>query len=147
MLKAAQLEPTPKRLDGSARGSAPARASTNHACFAYAHALTGAPAAASWLPNRFDVMVTTSDGRLWDCGENPNPWGCSEWTPPVNVTFSTQSPGIAQLGDQRLLVAARGNDGQAYLKEWDWGQGTGGWIASGGWLSGGVALGNMDQGP
>jgi hypothetical protein len=95
------------------------------------------PAVASWLPGRFDVMMIDSAGNMWDCGGDKNvPWGvCYGWGHPAGATF-THSPGIVALGDQRLLVGARGSDGQAWAKPWHWGQNVGSWIAAGGALAG-----------
>jgi hypothetical protein len=114
------------------------------------------PAVASWLPGRFDVMIVAigpdSKANLWDCGgSNFIPWGsCSLWTPPTGITFDdgrgnvVASPGIVALGDQRLLISMRGSDGQAWMKLWHWGQNTGPWVASGGWLAGaGLGLEQM----
>jgi hypothetical protein len=93
-----------------------------------------------------DVMVVDANGNLWDCwGTNFTFSACSLWTPPSGITFTdgagnvVASPGIVALGDQRLVVSMRGSDGQLWMKLWHWGQYTGPWIASGGWLAGGQA--------
>jgi hypothetical protein len=97
----------------------------------------GKPAVASWLPGRFDVMLIDTQGRLFDCGgDNNTAWGnCFIWTPPAGITFNA-SPAITAEGDQRLVVAARGSDGQGWMKEWNAGQDTGNWVATGGALAG-----------
>ena len=115
------------------------------------YALVSKAAAASWSPGRMDVMVVDANGNLWDCwGTNftgpaggPSFGACSLWSPPSGITFTdgagnvVASPGIVALGDQRLVVSMRGSDGQLWMKLWHWGQYTGPWIASGGWLAGG----------
>jgi hypothetical protein len=104
----------------------------------------GKPAVASWLPGRFDVMLIDAEGRLFDCGgTNGSAWGnCSYWAPPAGITF-TNSPAIAALGDNRLVVAARGSDGQGWMVEWNNGPNTGGWVATSGSLAGAsVGLGS-----
>lgn len=106
-------------------------------------ALVSKVAAASWLPGRMDVMVVDANANLWDCwGDNFAFSSCNLWSPPSGITFSdgsgrvVASPGIVALGDQRLIVSMRGSDGQLWMKLWHWGQYTGPWIPSGGWLAG-----------
>ena len=97
----------------------------------------GKPAAASWAPGRFDVLLIDTMGRLFDCGGDADKsWGnCSEWQPPSGISFSN-SPAITQMGDQRLVVAARGSDRQGWIKEWNFATDTGPWVATGGRLAG-----------
>lgn len=113
------------------------------------YTIADSPDVASWLPNRFDVMVTDTNGNLWDCGgSNSGSWGsCAGWSPPTNSNGQplkfTNKPSIIALGDQRLLVASRATDpacpscaAQGWMKLWDWGKYTGPWVSTGGALAG-----------
>jgi hypothetical protein len=100
------------------------------------------PAAASWLYGRVDVMMVDSTGQIWDCpGTNNNSQqqlasvgSCTLWQSPSGITFPSirgnagSGPSVAALGDQRLLVSARGSDGQLWMQLFDNGQNTGGWV-------------------
>lgn len=94
------------------------------------------PAAESWKPGSFHIMLVDTKGRLRDCGgDSYVGWGaCGGWgLPPGGIIF-TGSPSIVNLGDERLLISARGSDGQAWTLLWN--KGFGPWVRSGGALAG-----------
>ncbi len=101
--------------------------------------------AASWLPGRYDVFLTETDGTLWQCSvTDPNPPGpCVQWAPPTGNTFA-HKPSVVQLGDDRLMVAAIGCSSSGctiWSQLFNWNQtNTGGWASNGTSVSSGVAL-------
>lgn len=92
-----------------------------------------APAAASWAPNRYDLIVRGHDGliyhKYWNSGMGPvNGW--SNWgsigAPPAGAA---SSPTVTSPSPDILQVFVRGGDGRIWNNHWTYGQGS----APGGW--------------
>jgi hypothetical protein len=81
--------------------------------------IVGAPAAAWWGPDRFDVFVTGVDAQLWH-----QFWiagiGWSGWYPLGGRLQS--GPSVTTWGPGRLDVVARGTDGQVWHRFYDLGR-------------------------
>jgi len=97
---------------------------------------TGRIQAAEWLPGHFDVFAldgNTNQGWIWDCG-NGGP--CYAWQPPSGIHFAG-APGVARLGDNRLLVSGRDSTSSQnmWMQLYDWGRSTGGWLNEGGYIA------------
>lgn len=78
--------------------------------------------AASWGDQRVDVVVTSTDGNVWQRGWDHNSFsGWFSWGNP-GPGFSSR-PGAVGLGDFRLEAAATNYTpgSQAWRRVWDWG--------------------------
>ncbi len=64
---------------------------------------------AMWNPRRYDAIVLDANGSLWDCGANANLYATVQCT--LAGTTPTGgfvgAPGVASLGDGRLLMAGQ----------------------------------------
>jgi hypothetical protein len=102
-------------------------------------AIAGDPDIASWAPGRVDVFLADTSGRFWDCtlsgaqltGTTTGNLACASWGSPSAGRFNG-SPGVAAMGDGRLLVAgpegAANATGYGYVAMWNNGFNTGGWV-------------------
>jgi len=91
----------------------------------------GDPAAASWGPERIDVVVAVADSTIWHW------WyvnGATGWDSIGCCIDPTSSPSIASRTANTLNVLMRGSDGDLWHSFWD-GNSWSGWSALGGVLT------------
>jgi hypothetical protein len=108
--------------------------------------IAGDPDAASWLPGRYDIMVTSTTGLLYQLWFDQTygktgTWKWNKWAsqPPAGSGGVRQNPTVIGMGDSRLLVGAvSASTGDVWQELWNFEDTT--WVNTNG-----VVVGSVDN--